>query len=227
MLHNITDLYGKKLNARDGDIGHVKDFYFDDKSWAVRYLVVNTGTWLTGRLVLLSPHAFGALEPQEETLHVNLTRKQIENSPSIAMHRPVSRQYEEDYYLYYGWPAYWEGGGMWGTAGFPVTTAPTTTKARPHHGHNQRDDIHLHSTTAVQGYHLQAADGQIGTVSDFKVNDKTWAIEELIVETGHWYAHQKIIVPTAKLERLSYEESKVFTTLTRAVIQQLGKAKAA
>ena len=227
MLHSINDLYGHKLIATDGDIGHVQDFYFDDKNWAVRYLVVNTGNWLTGRLVLLSPHAFGLLEPKDEILHVNLTRKQIEHSPSIATHRPVSRQYEEDYYLYYGWPAYWEGGGMWGSAGFPVSNAPATTKTSPHHGHNQRDDIHLHCTTAVKGYQLQAADGQIGKVSDFMIDDKTWAIVDLEVETGHWYAHKKIVMPTAKIERLSYEESKVFTSLTRATILQCRKEQAA
>jgi uncharacterized protein YrrD len=227
MLHHINDLYEKKLSAKDGEIGHVKDFYFDDKSWALRYLVVNTGTWLTGRLVLLSPHALGSLETRAEALHVNLTRKQIENSPSIAAHRPVSRQYEEGYYQYYGWPAYWEGGGMWGAAGFPVAANPPSTQARPHHGHNQRDDIHLHSTTAVKGYHLQAADGQVGAVSDFNVNDKTWAIEALLIETGHWYAHQKIIIPTAEIERLSYEESKVVTRLTRAHLQKIAKGEAA
>jgi uncharacterized protein YrrD len=227
MLHHINDLYEKKLSAKDGEIGHVKDFYFDDKSWALRYLVVNTGTWLTGRLVLLSPHALGSLETRAEALHVNLTRKQIENSPSIAAHRPVSRQYEEGYYQYYGWPAYWEGGGMWGAAGFPVAPNPPNTQARPHHGHNQRDDIHLHSTTAVKGYHLQAADGQVGAVSDFNVNDKTWAIESLLIETGHWYAHQKILIPTAEIERLSYEESKVVTRLTRAQLQKIAKGEAA
>ena len=227
MLHPITKLYGHKLIAKDGDIGHLKDFYFDDKSWAIRYMVVNTGNWLTGRLVMLSPHAFGKLEPKEESLHVNLTRKQIENSPSIATHRPVSRQYEEDYYTYYGWPVYWEGGGMWGASGFPVATTPAPPKERPHHGHNQRDDLHLHCTTAVKGYHLQVDDEEIGTVCGFNVNDTTWAIEELEVKTGHWYAHQKIVIPTSKIQRISYEESKVVTTLKRAQIQQLAHTEAA
>lgn len=226
MHHDIQDLYGHPLSATDGDIGHVQDFYFDDKNWAIRYLVVNTGNWLTGRLVLLSPHAFLSLEPKDEILQVNLSRKQIANSPSIATHRPVSRQYEEDYYQYYGWPAYWEGGGMWGAAGFPVTTPPAT-QARHHHGHNQRDDIHLHSTTAVKGYQLQASDGPFGMVSSFLVDDKTWAIMELVAETGHWYAHKKVLVPTPEIERLSYTESTVFVRVTRASLQQLAPNVAA
>src|SRR5450755_3341592 len=103
MLQNITEFYGHKLAALDGDIGHVKDFYFDDKSWVIRYLVADTGSWLTGRLVLLSPHAFGKLDPYEKIFHVKLRKAQIENSPSIETHRPVSRQYEVEYYRYYGW----------------------------------------------------------------------------------------------------------------------------
>src|SRR5271166_7106948 len=97
MLLSIKQLYGEKLGASDGEIGHVKDFYFDDQDWAVRYVVVDTGSWLPGRQVLLSPHAFGSLAPAGKTLAVNLTRKQVENSPAIELHKPVSRQYEEEY----------------------------------------------------------------------------------------------------------------------------------
>src|SRR5471030_1010338 len=109
MLQNIKELYGHKLAASDGEIGHVKDFYFDDKTWVIRYLVADTGTWLTGRQVLLSPYAFGSFDQNEKMLRVNLTKRQIENSPTIDAHRPVSRQYEENYYRYYGWPTYWQG----------------------------------------------------------------------------------------------------------------------
>jgi hypothetical protein len=59
MLHNTQSLYGRTLSATDGEIGHVQDFYFDDQTWAARYLVVDTGTWLTGRKVLLPSDAFG------------------------------------------------------------------------------------------------------------------------------------------------------------------------
>src|ERR1039457_4829088 len=125
MLRSIKQLCGNKLAASDGEIGHVKDFYFDDQNWVVRYLVVDTGSWLSGRKVLISPHAFGNLDQAGESLLVNLTRKQIEDSPSIESHKPVSRQYEEDYYRYYGWPYYWEGAGLWGgMRGFPILELP-------------------------------------------------------------------------------------------------------
>jgi len=125
MLRSIRTLYRDKLGASDGEIGHVNDCYFDDQSWVIRYLVADTGSWLPGRQVLLSPHAFGSsLYEVGKDLLVNLTRKQIENSPSIDLHKPVSRQYEEEYYRYYGWPYYWQGDGLWGMGGFPILELP-------------------------------------------------------------------------------------------------------
>jgi hypothetical protein len=129
MLRSIKELCGDKLGASDGEIGHVKDFYFDDKHWAVRYAVADTGSWVPGRLVLISPHAFGPLPQGGRTLPVNLTRKQIENSPVIESHKPVSRQYEEEYYRYYGWPYYWQGDAVWGVSGFPILSAKSKSFA--------------------------------------------------------------------------------------------------
>ena len=232
MFQNLTRLYGKKLGASDGPIGHVKDFYFDDKSWAIRYLVADTGAWLAGRQVLLSPHAFGArtlgrADGDTEVLKVNLTKRQIEDSPSIDLHRPVSRQYEDEYYRYYGWPIYWEGGGMWGSAGFPFATPglplPMTPENTPHHGHNQRDDLHLRSTKAITGYQVQTRDGPIGTVSGFMVEGWSWGIRELVVETGRWYAGKPILLLPADIERISYEDSTVYVILSKQDIEQTTK----
>ena len=225
MFQDLQQLYGKKIGASDGDVGHVQDFYFDDQSWAIRYLVVDTGSWLTGRQVLLSPYAFGTrpfgrLHAGADVLSVNLTRKQIENSPSIDSHRPVSRQYEIEYYRYYGWPSYWEGGGMWGAAGFPLVVPPVTPESQPHHGHNQRDDLHLRSTKSVTGYHIQATDGAIGKVSGFRADGRTWAIRELVVETGHWYSGKEILILPENVRRISYDDATVFVTLTKDDLQQ-------
>ncbi len=216
MLQNTKELYGHKLAASDGDIGHVKDFYFDDKTWVVRYLVADTGSWLSGRQVLLSPHAFGRLDRIGKILSVNLTRKQIENSPSIESHKPVSRQYEIDYYRYYGWPAYWDGGAMWGLGGYPVVLPPSKDEMEAQLLHHHRDDKHLQSMKAVTGYQIHATDEAIGSVSGFMVDEKSWAVRELVVAAGHWYAGKEILIASAKVERISYEESKVFVNLTKA-----------
>jgi sporulation protein YlmC with PRC-barrel domain len=220
MLQNIKQLYGDKLAAFDGDIGQVKDFYFDDENWVVRYLVADTGSWLTGRLVLLTPHAFGKLDQDEKTLHVKLHKKKIQDSPSIESHKPVSRQYEADYYAYYGWPTYWDGSAMWGIGGYPVVLPLSKKEMEIQKKYHHRDDKHLRSMQEVIGYNIQSVDGEIGHVSSFLVDDKSWAIHELVIETGHWYSGKEILIPTSKVKKISYEEAKVFVSLTKADIQQ-------
>ena len=219
MLQKTKDIYGSKLVASDGDIGHVKDFYFDDKTWVIRYLVADTGSWLTGRQVLLSPHALGKLDLYEKTLHVKLRRKQIEDSPSIEEHKPVSRRHEIEYYQYYGWPAYWSGDAMWGLGGYPVVLPPLPEEVKSLPRHQHRDDRHLQSSKSVDGYKIHAADGEIGHVNGFMIDKKSWAIREVVVETGHWYSGKEILISTNKVERISYDQSQVYVRVTKADIQ--------
>ncbi|MGB7435982.1 MAG: PRC-barrel domain-containing protein [Candidatus Acidiferrum sp.] len=114
MLNKAKTLKGYKLDSLDGEIGKVKEFYFDDQHWAIRYLVADTGGWLTGRQVLISPYALIAVRKEDQDITIDLTKKQIEGSPSLNSDKPVSRQFEEGYYGYYGWPGYWNGPYMWG-----------------------------------------------------------------------------------------------------------------
>jgi hypothetical protein len=224
MLRSIKKLYGDKLGASDGDIGQVRDFYFDDQNWAVRYVIADTGTWLTSRQVLLSPHAFGGLNQDGKVLRVNLTRKQIEASPSIEWHKPVSRQYEEEYYRYYGWPYYWQGDGLWGMSGFPILEAPTkplpSEKAGALDPRDKRADAHLRSTQAVNGYHIKVTDGIVGHVCDFMMDDQSWAIGKLVIKTGHRFTGREVQIPVSKVDRISYEDSTIFVNLTKEAVEQ-------
>ena len=225
MIYSTKHLIGTNLEASDGKIGHIKDFYFDDENWVVRYLVANTGNWLVGKLVLLSPHSFNPLESDGETLRVNLTRNQIENSPSIDEHKPVSRQNESDYYSYYGWPAYWDGAGMWGLGAYPIQLPPMPSQeevAKIEQYHHRVEE-HLRSVNEVTGYHIEAVDGTIGQVSGFQVDDQSWQIRNILIETGHWYAGKEIRMAPLKIERISYEESKVFVNVTRNDIERTGE----
>jgi len=219
-LENTQELIGNKITAVDGDIGHVRDFYFDDHIWVIRYAIADTGPWLTGRLVLLSPHAFARLDHQEKALHVNLSKMRIQDSPAIESHKPVSRQYEADYYRYYGWPAYWDGGAMWGLGGYPAILPHSKEEVEAVQKYHHRDDKHLRSVREVTGYHIEAADGPVGHVTGFLVDDRSWAIRELVVEAGHWYSGKEIRIPTGKVERISYEEAKVYLSLTIADIKK-------
>ena len=215
MLLNLKKIYDRKLAASNGEIGHVKDFYFDDKTWAIRYVVVDTGSWLTGRSVLLAPHAFGTFDQEEKILPVNLTRQQIENSPSIDAHRPVSRQYEENYYRYYGWPTYWEGDQMWGLSGYPVAGPSFASANWRAHDYPKWDDVHLRSTKAVNGYAIEAKDGVIGSVTGFMMDDKSWMIREIVVETGPWYSGKHVLITPGKVQAISYPAAKVIVNLTK------------
>jgi len=224
MLRSIKQLYGDRLGALDGEIGHVKDFYFDDQSWGVRYLVADTGNWLPGRQVLISPHTLGNAYLGGKFLAVNLTRQQIEDSPPIESHKPVSRQYEEEYYRYYDWPNYWQGDGLWGMSGLPVlgpTAKPLPDRSAPVIGPQPRSgDAHLRSTQAVNGYHLHASDGIAGFICDFMMDDASWAIGQLIIKTGHRFTGKEIQIPADKVARISYEDSTAYVDLTRADLEQ-------
>ena len=205
----------------DGEIGHVKDLYFDDLSWAVRYVIVNTGPWLTGRLVLISPHAFWNVKQDSDCLYVSLTRNQVENSPPIETHKPVSRQYEEEYLRYYGWPSYWGSAGMVGIAAFPVAPAPhfiATEKEGLGTNTLSGEDPHLRGTQALAGYHIQTHEGAIGHVTDFILDDESWAICRLVVETGHWYSGKEIVISPRDIDYISYEDSKVFVKVSKKSI---------
>src|SRR6476661_5161247 len=168
-MRGINQLYGNKLGASDGDIGHVKDFYFDDQSWAVRYLVADTGSWLPGRQVLISPHSLGRLDRAGKVLLVNLTREQIENSPSIESHQPVSRQYEQEYYRYYGWPYYRPNEGLSGMSAAQTLAPPKPQPGEPaiENGGPHERDAHLRSAKAVTGYLIQTSDEIVGSITDF------------------------------------------------------------
>src|SRR4030095_7055938 len=215
MLRSIRQLYGDKLGASDGEIGHVKDFYFDDQNWAIRYLVADTGSWLPGRQVLLSPYSLGRLDQAEKVLRVNLTRKQIEDSPPIESHKPVSRQYEEEYYRYYGWPYYWQGDALWGISGFPILELPP--KPFPDQSRTMigpplaPTDAHLRSTQTVNGYNVRTSDDvTVGHVCDFMMDTESWAIRQLVVKTGHRLSGKEALVETKTVDRISYDESTVF-----------------
>ncbi len=224
MLRSLKKLCGDKLGASDGEIGHVKDFYFDDSSWAVRFAIADTGSWLPGRKVLISPHAFGTLHQVDKLLLVNLTRKQIEDSPSIESRKPVSRQYEEECYRYYGWPYYWQGDALWGMTAFPIwdptTTVPPGESSLATAPQTECADPHLRSMQAVDGYRIQATDGIVGHVCDFLMDAQSWAISQFVIKTGHRLSGKEVQVPTSTVQRISYEDSLIIVDMTREAIEQ-------
>lgn len=219
MFITADSLAGYKLNSLDGDIGKVREFYFDDHKWVVRYLVADTGTWLTDRQVLISPHALVSVNKNTEHIIIDLTKKQIEGSPSLDTHKPVSRQYESEYYGFYGWPVYWGGPNMWGPYAYP-RFEPSRNGWRESTRDIETWDPYLRSTADVIDHDIQALDGAIGNVKGLVIDDETWAIRYLIVDTGNWWPGKKILVAPQWIERVSWNESMVFVNLTREAIKQ-------
>jgi hypothetical protein len=167
MLKALDEMKGFTIGATDGEIGKVIDFYFDDEKWTVRYLVVDTGGWLTGRQVLISPFSIKKVEWYANRIDVELTKSRVENSPSIDTDKPVSRQHEADYFTYYNYPYYWAGPYVWGPAAMPgqvLAPRPTDSRAREIAAMKQAsEDIHLRSIQEVAGYYVEAKDGDIRT----------------------------------------------------------------
>ena len=235
MLRSMNDLEDYAIRATDGTIGHVTDFYFDDAAWVIRYLVVDTGGWLSSRKVLISPIAIGHPNWTEKVLPVSITKEQVKNSPDIDTQKPVSRQHEITYLGYYGYPYYWGGAGLWGEGAYPnmmmpgyagfVPTLPAVeSEAEKAYAHaeaarHQDDDPHLRSCKAVMGYHIQATDGDIGHVQGLLVDEETWAIRYLVVNTSNWWLGHQVLIAPQWIEDVSWSDATVSVNLTRQAVQ--------
>lgn len=217
MLYKVKDLNGYKLGASNGEIGRIKDFYFDDKFWTVRYMVADTGNWLPGRKVLISPHAVISVDQEEKIIHTRLTKKQIEDSPSWDEDKPVSRQYEVDYYRHYGWAGYWYGPYAWGPYFYPPREPQERSEVR---SEESQGDPNLRSSNEVSGYVIQAENGEIGHVDDFIIDDETWRIRYMVVDTQNWWPGKEVLVSPQWISRVSWNEHSVFVNLKREAIKQ-------
>ncbi|MGH7872721.1 MAG: PRC-barrel domain-containing protein [Candidatus Binatia bacterium] len=220
MQKSIKDLKGNTIVATDGDIGKAADFYFDDKSWTIRYLVADTGNWLLGRKVLISPIALGEADFPSGRFNVTLTKKQVEDSPSIDADKSVSRQHEAYYHDYYGYPYYWPGPYLWGPMAYPRFQDTTQRKIEERRAEREEaGDLHLRSANTVTGYHIEATDGDIGHVEDFIVDDESWEIRYMVVDTRNWLPGKKVLIAPRWIDRVSWEGSKVYISLTRESIK--------
>ncbi len=216
MLRSMKSMEDYAIGAIDGIIGQVKDFYFDDESWVIRYLVVETGEGLPRRKVLISPIAIGRPNWSEKILPVSLTRSQVINSPDIDTDKPVSRQHEMGYLGYYGYGSYWGGGGLWGAGLYPdlLQAGLQSTDTGHHH-----DDLHLRSGNAVMRYYVHASDGDIGHVQGLLVDEDSWAIRYLIVDTSNWWLGHQVLIAPQWIDQVSWAESTVSVGMARQSIK--------
>ena len=229
MLRSIKDMEGATIGAADGIIGRVKDFYFDDEAWVIRYLVVEVREGQLQRSVLISPISIGQPNWAERTIPISLTRKQVADSPDIDTDKPVSRQQQMGYLGYYGYGSYWGGGGLWGASLYPDVLQAglqhresRTDKAARTDGviGQQPDDPHLRSSNAVRRYYVHASDGDLGRVGGFLVEDRSWAIRYLIVNTSNWWLGHEVLIAPLWIDRIDWAECTVSVGLTREAIKR-------
>jgi uncharacterized protein YrrD len=237
MLRHAKSLEDFEFQASDGPIGHVKDVYFDDERWHLRYFVVQAGSWLAGRRVLISPEAVTAPRFNERALVTGLTKEQVRNSPDVSTDQPVSRQQEVELHRYYAWPQYWASPvlGTGYVAPIAPAAAPTAAALRsvaPPDYESEREssieadrreaekrDPHLRSAHAIRGYRIEATDGPIGHVEDFLVDDAGWAVRHLLVDTRNWWPGKKVLVPLQAIRDIDWSQSALRVDLTREAIK--------
>jgi hypothetical protein len=221
MIRSAKGMDKFEIVATDGRIGAIDDFYFDDERWAIRYLVVDTGRWLPGRQVLISPLSIGGTEWGDQQVLLSISRDQVKNSPDVDTHQPVSRRREQDFFDYYGYPYYWGHVGLWGAHPVPMMRMPAEVAARQaetaeaeRKGAPQGDE-HLRSVSEVTGYVIRAADGDLGHVDDVLFDDLTWAVRYLVVDTSNWWFGKHVLVAPEWISDIAWPERSVAVSVTR------------
>jgi uncharacterized protein YrrD len=226
MLRAFRRFHGHRLHATDGEIGSVTDLYFSDDTWQVRYLVVDIGSLLSGRTVLLIPGVLEVPAAATDPIRVHLTREEIRRSPDVDTKRPVSRQHELALHSYFGWPPYWGGGPITSSReGYTEGINPALTGSEiPPAGlvspqeEEAGGDPHLRSASELDGYHVHAEDGEVGSVTDVLIDDDDWRVRYLAARTGGWLLGRHVVFSPQWVRDVSWAESSVYLDLDRRSI---------
>lgn len=218
-LRSLDALLGYGLGAQDGNIGSCKDFLFDDKDWTVRYVVADTRKWLPGRKVLLSPLSIGPIDVISRTMIIELTKEQIESAPPLDSDAPVSRQYEQFYNQYFQWDDYWAGTAIWGN--YPSPRPHQREKKPPQEVKLvEEDKVNLRSTREVLGYRIRATDDSIGHIEDCIVDEQTWEIRYLVIDTSNWLpASKRVIISPQWVRSVDWAERTLEVKVTREQVE--------
>jgi len=221
MLWDISAIDGYDIEATDGHLGTVSDLLFSDADWVVRWLVVDTGKWLSGRKVLLPVSALGKPDPAGRHFPVKLTKQQVKASPDIVTDQPVSRQVEAYVYDYYGWDTYWDNGSFDMNAMSTPLVAPIlpTSDSVSAEVHPYEGDPHLRSVAAITGYHIHAVDGEIGHVEDFLVDDIGWSVRYLIVDTKNWWPGERVLISPRAVRRIEWADRLIYLDVDREKVK--------
>ena len=207
MLWSASNFLGYAVEATDGMVGEVDDLLFDDRAWTVRWAVIDTGTWLPGREVLLPPTLLTA-DVAGQRFAVDLTRPQVEAAPAAELDEPVSRQMELRLYAHYRLAPYW--------AAIAGAAPGGALEGLAHEG-----DPHLRSVDEVTGYYVHATDGNIGHIEDFLVDPDAggWALRYVVVDTRNWWPGRTVLLAPPWLSAIDWNGHAVRVGMTREAVR--------
>jgi uncharacterized protein YrrD len=225
MLRSLRSFKNSDIQAANGAIGSVDNFLFDDAKWSIRYLVVNTDGWLLRKDVLISPLATEQVVASTNSIRLSITKEQVEKSPVGDTCKPVSRQMEMRHHDYYRWPYYWVGSGVWGMSAYPAGMlgrpypVPAQPREYPEDISEDNGDPHLRSAKAVEGYEVSATDNVFGKVEDFIVDDESWRIRYLVINTANFWLEKTVLVSPEWVSSVSWPDAKISVDLTKEQIK--------
>jgi len=218
MLQSVKELCRFRVQATDGKVGKAEDFYIEDGSWSVRYLLVNTGRFLLSNRVLVPPVYFGLADPKSRVLPVSLTKDQVLHCATSETEEPVSRRNERLVVSHYGGALYRRGGGPVGAVHGTVSSlALALAEADESTSPSAALDSGpaLRSTQEVIGYQIEALDGPLGVAEDFLLDDDGWVIRYLLVNTKSWKPGRQVLIPPSWVQTVSWAESRIHVTVRR------------
>lgn len=223
MQRNINSLTGYTMVATDGEIGNIIEFYFDDETWFVRYLILKTGDWLAGRKILISPDALKKTSWTTGVFSVNISKEQIRDSPNIDTNKPVYRSQEIELYAHYDWESDWgsqfyEGGSMGKSNAVPVLDREILTSAEKADIRSNQN-LHLRSTAKVLNFRIHSTDGEIGPLVDFVMDDQTWQILFLVAKIRKSPNDKKILIPVEHIRKVEWEQVNILLDINTAVVE--------
>jgi hypothetical protein len=189
--------------------------------------VIDCGTWLTGRKVLIHPSAIARLDLQLQQFVVSLTKAQVEGSPELAENQPVSQQMENRLYAYYGWDPLWSGlylGAAPAAMAGPYMAPPYFGAGFTGEAHGadvglQGADPHLRSVDEVTGYHIHAVDGEIGHIENFMIDDADWSIHYFVVDTRNWWVGKRVLMSPLAVKSIDWFDRHVELRISREQVK--------
>lgn len=225
MLRRLEELLGYELSAPDGIVGTLHDALLDDETWTVRYVAVDTGLWL-GRVVLVSPISIDSPDWQGRRMPLRVTRGEIEQSPDLLSRPRLTRDDEREFAAFYGYPQYWGAVTLWGWADRPgaLVSAPPSgylppTALDPAAANEDVLTTSIFSGRDIRGYHIHALDGEIGHVDDFIIDEDTWSVRYLQIDTSNWIGGKTVLLSTRWIQRIDPADGKIHVEVTKDRIE--------